>query len=70
MNRKFLGMLLALLLCLMMVPSAMAEELMIGEGQLQLYSEGAFPNPPELRRAKFASRTLTVEQAIAEGIRA
>ena len=70
MNRKFLGMLLALLLCLMMVPSAIAEELMIGEGQLQLYSEGAFPNPPELRRAKFASRTLTVEQAIAEGIRA
>lgn len=70
MNRKFLGMLLALLMCLMMVPCAMAEEEIIGYGELELYSEGAFPNPPEVRRAKFAARGKTVQQTIYDGLMA
>ena len=71
MKKKFFHSLLAvLLLCLMLVPCALAEELMIGEGQLELYSEGAFPDPPMLRQARFAARTKTVEQTIIEGLMA
>lgn len=71
MNMKFFRSLLAvLLLCLMLVPCALAEELMIGEGQLELYSEGAFPEPPVLRQATFATRSKTVQQVIYEGIMA
>ena len=71
MKKKFFHSLLAaLLLCLMLVPCALAEELMIGEGQLELYSEGAFPDPPMLRQATFATRSKTVQQVIYEGIMA
>jgi len=71
MNRKFLGMLLVLLLCLMMIPCAAAEkEEVFGYGELQLYSEGAFPAPPAQRQAKFAARAKNVHQAIIEGLMA
>ena len=71
MNMKFFRSLLAvLLLCLMLVPCALAEELMIGEGQLELYSEGAFPDPPAPRQAAFSARSKTVQQVIYEGMMA
>ena len=67
----FRSLLLALLLCLMMIPCAAAEkEEVFGYGELQLYSEGAFPAPPAQRQATFAARAKNVHQAIIEGLMA
>jgi len=67
-RRIFVTLLAALLLLLAPASASLAQELMIGEGELELYSEGAFPEPPVLRQARFSARTKTVEQVIYEGI--
>lgn len=67
-RRIFIALLAALLLLLAPASASFAQELMIGHGELELYSEGAFPEPPVLQQARFAARTKTVEQTLIDGM--